>query len=491
MTQRIVKDVTPPISHVLSTNEIFRGDKINHELIKKHFFGEGRIQELDALEIISRAMEIFKSEPNLLRLDAPVTVCGDIHGQYYDLMKLFEVGGHPDKTKYLFLGDYVDRGYFSVECVLYLYSLKLAFPKNVHLLRGNHECKHLTEYFTFRSETIHKYSVKIYEACLESFHSLPLACVLNKQFFCVHGGISPELGYVDDIKNINRFQETPAFGLMCDLLWSDPLENFESQQSLSETFIHNSVRGCSYYYTYKAACDFLEQNGLLSIIRAHEAQDAGFRMYKATRSSGFPSVMTVFSAPNYLDVYGNKAAVLKYENNLMNIRQFHNQPHPYWLPNFMDVFTWSLPFVGEKITDMLIAVLNLCTKEELADNEKFEDERRTIIRNKILAVGRMSRMFSILRQESETINELKDILGTNNLPSGCLALGSEGLKQAINSFDDAKTFDLTNEKRPPMDGQQNQIAVVVRKVVEKATPVLVAPIISVSSPKQRKKKKQI
>ena len=104
--------------------------------------------------------------------------------------------------------------------------------------------------------------------------------------------------------------------------------------------------------SYQAACQFLERNKLLSIIRAHEAQDAGYRMYRKTRTTGFPSVMTLFSAPNYLDVYNNKAAILKYESNVLNIRQFNASPHPYWLPNFMDAFTWSLPFVGEKSASM-------------------------------------------------------------------------------------------------------------------------------------------
>ncbi len=250
---------------------------------------------------------------------------------------------------------------------------------------------------------------------------------------------------------------------MCDILWADPLEEF-GQEKTSDYFVHNHVRGCSYFFSYPAACNFLEKNNLLSVIRAHEAQDAGYRMYRKTRSTGFPSVMTIFSAPNYLDVYNNKAAVLKYENNVMNIRQFNCTPHPYWLPNFMDVFTWSLPFVGEKITDMLIAILNTCSKEELeeetpsfsgpaspplssADQESTEFKRRAI-KNKILAIGRLSRVFQVLREESERVTELKTASG-GRLPAGTLMLGAEGIKQAINSFEDARKVDLQNERLPP------------------------------------------
>jgi len=119
---------------------------------------------------------------------------------------------------------------------------------------------------------------------------------------------------------------------MCDILWADPLEEF-GQEKTQEFFVHNHVRGCSYFFSYPAACSFLEKNNLLSIIRAHEAQDAGYRMYRKTRTTGFPSVMTIFSAPNYLDVYNNKAAVLKYENNVMNIRQFSKVLAVFWRVN--------------------------------------------------------------------------------------------------------------------------------------------------------------
>lgn len=263
---------------------------------------------------------------------------------------------------------------------------------------------------------------------------------------------------------------------MCDILWADPLEEF-GQEKTGEYFVHNNVRGCSYFFSYPAACAFLEKNNLLSIIRAHEAQDAGYRMYRKTRTTGFPSVMTIFSAPNYLDVYNNKAAVLKYENNVMNIRQFNCTPHPYWLPNFMDVFTWSLPFVGEKITDMLIAILNTCSKEELeedapssvsptgpsspplamdtdheqdqADQKDEQSEfKRRAIKNKILAIGRLSRVFQVLREESERVTELKTATG-GRLPAGTLMLGAEGIKQAIHNFEDARKVDLQNERLPP------------------------------------------
>ncbi|KAL4939164.1 hypothetical protein BDV06DRAFT_214538 [Aspergillus oleicola] len=465
--ERVVKEVQAPALNTPSDDQFWDPEdqtKPNLQFLKQHFYREGRLTEDQALWIIHTGTEVLKAEPNLLEMDAPITVCGDVHGQYYDLMKLFEVGGDPSETRYLFLGDYVDRGYFSIECVLYLWALKIWYPNTLWLLRGNHECRHLTDYFTFKLECKHKYSERIYEACIESFCALPLAAVMNKQFLCIHGGLSPELHTLEDIKSIDRFREPPTHGLMCDILWADPLEDF-GQEKTGDYFIHNSVRGCSYFFSYPAACAFLEKNNLLSVIRAHEAQDAGYRMYRKTRTTGFPSVMTIFSAPNYLDVYNNKAAVLKYENNVMNIRQFNCTPHPYWLPNFMDVFTWSLPFVGEKITDMLIAILNTCSKEELEDetpstispaepsppmpmDTESNEFKRRAIKNKILAIGRLSRVFQVLREESERVTELKTAAG-GRLPAGTLMLGAEGIKQAITNFEDARKVDLQNERLPP------------------------------------------
>lgn len=503
-TERAVPSVAPPATFSPPDSDVFLPNGLpNTVFLKDHFFKEGRLQHHQAERILRAATDLLSTEPNLLTVPAPVTVCGDVHGQYYDLMKLFEVGGDPATTQYLFLGDYVDRGLFSIECLLYLYSLKLNYPQTFWMLRGNHECKHLTDYFTFKAECLHKYLELLYDECLESFNALPLAAIMNKQFFCVHGGLSPELRTLDDLVHLDRFREPPTKGLMCDLLWADPVEEYD-ENNMDQAFVRNTVRGCSYAFTYKALCQFLERTGLLLIIRAHEAQDAGYRMYKRTKTMGFPSLLTMFSAPNYLDTYNNKAAVLKYENNVMNIRQFNLSPHPYWLPHFMDVFTWSLPFVGEKVTDMLVSILNICTEEELDEEtpidqgfdtphalpvvtsppvtfadaplpvrtdqqmEEPEDnaynpytsaslqEKRMALRNKVLAIGRVARMYQVLREEAENVNRLKS-LNEGTLPKGSLMNGSEGLRQTILTFEDARKADIANEAMPPSQDEQKRI----------------------------------
>jgi len=268
------------------------------------------------------------------------------------------------------------------------------------------------------------------------------------------------------------------------LLWSDPVPNFghASENSThpaavpaSQMWGHNTARGCSYYYTYEAVIKFLERNELLGVIRGHEAQDAGYVMFRKTPTKKFPSVITVFSAPNYLDVYHNRGAVLKYANKSITIRQYHARPHPYWLPNFMDAFTWSLPFVGAKIIEMLLAVLSVCSQEELEDESSSSDDeeadrtmvnetlspgdlsaRRQQIKNKIIAVGRMQRMFQILREGAENASELSagnvGVDGSHPIGTrgGMDALGVQGnqIRRYIHSFDDARRLDMANERLP-------------------------------------------
>ncbi|KAH3755917.1 calcineurin A [Pelomyxa schiedti] len=484
-TERIVKSVPYPAADPIPTEVLFVDDGIDVDALRKHLALEGKLKAQDVLTIVKRVKNIFLNEPTLLHIDAPLTVCGDVHGQFWDLMKLLDIGGNVLKTTYLFLGDYVDRGNFSCEVVFLLYALKITYPKTFWMIRGNHECRHLTEFFTFKQECLHKYSQQIYDAIMESFDALPLGALVAGHFLCIHGGISPEIRTLDDIKRIDRFHEPPQTGPMCDLLWADPAENFTSD----EVYSFNEVRGCSYVFTFRAACAFLERNRLLSIIRAHEAQDEGFKMYLHRENAPFPTVITVFSAPNYLDTFNNKGAVLRYERNCLNIRQFNQVPHPYWLPNFMNVFTWSLPFVAEKIAEMLLSFLRLCDDADgVGDDDQDEREldalfgkseptrtrkishepvsatdsvevarakRKYALQQKILSVSRFMSIFNTLRTERDTVLQIKQMTGGASVPKGLLLEGPNALIQALGSFKAAQLADRMNERRPPMPTGSN------------------------------------
>uniref|UniRef100_A0A8B9KRR5 Serine/threonine specific protein phosphatases domain-containing protein n=1 Tax=Astyanax mexicanus TaxID=7994 RepID=A0A8B9KRR5_ASTMX len=427
-----------PPSHRLTVKEVFDSDgKPKVDVLKAHLTKEGRVEESVALRLIGEGAAILRSEKNLLDIEAPVT------GQFFSPSPSSSPRVSPARVG--------------------LCSWRAGFRRVERVERSSSLLfLSLTLLFFFPPVTGRiKYSERVYDACMDAFDCLPLAALMNQQFLCVHGGLSPEITNLDDIRKLDRFKEPPAYGPMCDLLWSDPLEDFGNEKT-QEHFTHNTVRGCSYFYSYPAVCDFLQHNNLLSVIRAHEAQDAGYRMYRKSQTTGFPSLITIFSAPNYLDVYNNKAAVLKYENNVMNIRQFNCSPHPYWLPNFMDVFTWSLPFVGEKVTEMLVNVLSICSNDELTTDEEIDgataSARKEVIRNKIRAIGKMARVFSVLREESESVLTLKGLTPTGMLPSGVLSGGREKLQNAIKgfspqhkitSFEEAKGLDRINERMPP------------------------------------------
>ena len=383
--------------------------KPNAEILRIHLLEGGRLTIEDAMKLIVGADKLLRMEPNVLELEDPITVCGDVHGQYYDLMTLLSIGGDPEVTQYLFLGDYVDRGCFSTEVALYLFSLKILSPTRLWMLRGNHECRHLTSYFNFREECLHKYNQDVYDAFQNAFDALPLAAVLSKSFLCLHGGLSPEIKSVDDISLIDRFTEPPTTGPMCDVLWADPMEEEEEHLCPDALFLHNEQRGCSYVFSFAAVQQFLKDNGLLSLIRAHEAQDEGFRMFRKIMDSGFPGVICIFSAPNYCDTYDNKASILQITDKVLHIRQFHSVEHPYVLPNFMNAFSWSLPFVYDKIFDV---VTMLTGGSSSTDNNnsaalKFLDEKcketflsrrgRTVLA-KVLAVARFMCLLRKLRR---------------------------------------------------------------------------------------------
>lgn len=358
-SERGIPEIEPPPLEPLAHDACFGGPGGTPDvaLLRSHFLRCGVLHRDDAIEILRRSTEVLRQEPNVLLLDDPVTICGDIHGQYYDLMTIFNLAGDPldeATAPYLFLGDYVDRGCFSTEVTLLLMALKVRLPTRVWLLRGNHECRHLTSYFNFKEECLHKYDAEVYDAFQYCFDALPLAALLNDTFLCVHGGLSPDIKNVDDISLIDRFREPPTSGAMCDLLWSDPMEDEEEQMCPDALYLHNELRGCSYVFSYAAVRQFLAENQLTAVIRAHEAQDEGFRMFRKVEDTGFPSVICIFSAPNYCDTYDNKASVLQVtDTKVLHIKQYHSVEHPYVLPNFMNAFSWSLPFVFDKVADMI------------------------------------------------------------------------------------------------------------------------------------------
>lgn len=279
---------------------------------------------------------------------------------------------------------------------------------------------------------------------------------------------------------------------MCDLLWSDPAEDYENIEGIlklvatprtnstattmpatdtsSGSFYHpNVARGCSYFYTYAAVNEFLVHNQMLSVVRAHESQDLGYRMYKKVPDMGFPSLITIFSAPNYCDVYQNKAAIMKYENNMVNIHQFNCSPHPYWLPNFMNVFTWSLPFVCEKISDIFLQILSICTEEELTQyDENFYsliegnqiEQRKEQMRSKIRAVGKAAKTYKRLRQLNESVLTLHSLTPSNNITDFNKDITDEAdvaasmLHEKSTStkeyFSRVKVLDQVNERMPSL-----------------------------------------
>lgn len=451
--KRVISAVPYPETRTLSKSEILsKRDRPRIDLLKRHLYDEGRLEIDAALCIVNRAARIFRAEDNMLKLHSPITICGDVHGQFYDLIKLFDVGGPPENTNYLFLGDYVDRGQFGIECVLYLYALKIAYPNSFHMLRGNHECRHLTSYFTFKEECQIKYGLELYEAVIDSFTCLPLVALVNRQFFCVHGGISPEIVSISDICEIDRFCEPPSTGPMCDLLWADPCEDYDEMETL-DMFAHNSNRGCSYFFNYPAISEFNAVNNLLCVVRAHEAQNNGFRMYRKNPKNGFPSLITIFSAPNYLDVYNNKAAILKYENNVINIKQFNAVVHPYWLPNFMDVFTWSLPFVAEKLTQILVTLINICTDEELNEDALNRvRERRAAIKAKVRAIGSLASTYTAIRKENENVVTLRGLTPPKRLDPGAITkMHSMLTESGGHKFEAVKKLDMAYERMPPIE----------------------------------------
>lgn len=262
------------------------------------------LEESELRKLCTKVKEIFLEESNVTPVSSPVTVCGDIHGQYFDLIeKLFPKGGDITETKYIFIGDFVDRGHHSVETLSLLLSYKLKYPGRITLTRGNHESRQISSMYGFYDEILHKYgNVNPWHYFVEIFDLLPLAAIIDDSIFCVHGGLSPDITAVDQIRLINRKVEIPQEGSLCDLMWSDPEEINGWQMG---------PRGAGWIFGSSVVDDFNYINGFRLIARAHQLVNEGYK-YSFEKKN----LVTVWSAPNYSYRCGNIASVMKVQNGV-------------------------------------------------------------------------------------------------------------------------------------------------------------------------------
>ena len=271
------------------------------------------LEEKHVKILCEKAKEILAKESTVQEVKCPVTVCGDVHGQFYDLMELFRIGGDSPNTNYLFMGDYVDCGYYSVETVSLLVTLKTRYPHRVTILRGNHESRQITQVYGFYDECLRKYgNPNVWKYFTDLFDYLPLTALVEGQIFCLHGGLSPSIDTLDHIRSLDRFQEVPHEGPMCDLLWSDP----DDRCGWGISF-----RGAGYTFGQDITEQFLHTNNLNLISRAHQLAMDGYDWCHEKQ------LITIFSAPNYCYRCGNQAAFLELDEQLnYNIVQFVPSP---------------------------------------------------------------------------------------------------------------------------------------------------------------------
>ncbi|CAA93605.1 putative serine/threonine-protein phosphatase C22H10.04 [Schizosaccharomyces pombe] len=272
-------------------------DNIIERLYEKQLIAESVIAYLCSL-----AKEVLMQESNVVRLSTPITVVGDIHGQFDDLLEIFRIGGPCPYTNYLFLGDYVDRGYYSIETITLLICLKLRYPKRITLLRGNHESRGITQTYGFYSECLRKYgNANVWKYFTDIFDFLTLSATIDDTIFCVHGGLSPSIQHIDQILVLDRFREFPHEGPMADLVWSDP------DPSVQEFSL--SPRGAGFSFGEVIVTKFLEYNNMKHILRAHQLCSEGYQILFEKKLS------TVWSAPNYCYRCANLASILQIDTD--------------------------------------------------------------------------------------------------------------------------------------------------------------------------------
>lgn len=285
-----------------------------------HMKDQKKIHRRYVVTILKAAYKHLRGLQTIQDLSIPesdkFTVCGDTHGQFYDLLHIFELNGFPSEDNpYLFNGDFVDRGSFSLEVVLTLLAFVVACPKGMFLTRGNHETLNMNKMYGFDGEVTAKYNQTVLDMFREVFLQLPLAAVIESKVFVCHGGLfSRDNVTLDELRAIDRYHEPPDEGLMTEMLWSDPQPGFGRAPS---------KRGVGVQFGQDVTENFLETNNLKLVVRSHECKPDGYQVLHEGKC------ITVFSAPNYCDQMGNKGAYIVFDKSIEpKICMFSESPHP-------------------------------------------------------------------------------------------------------------------------------------------------------------------
>uniref|UniRef100_A0A915C826 Serine/threonine-protein phosphatase n=1 Tax=Parascaris univalens TaxID=6257 RepID=A0A915C826_PARUN len=262
------------------------------------------VKEGEIIALCLKAKEIFLSQSSLIEIDPPVRVCGDTHGQYGDLLRLFSRGGFPPTSNYLFLGDYVDRGRQNLETICLLFCYKVKFPNNFFLLRGNHECSNVNRVYGFYEECNRRYqSPRMWQAFQDTFQCMPLCALVGERILCMHGGISPDLKSLQQLRQIPRPCDASTPSLEMDLLWADPVVGLTGFQA--------NMRGASYGFGPDILATMCKTLNIDLVARAHQVVQDGYEFFGARK------LVTIFSAPHYCGQFDNAAAMMIVDENLV------------------------------------------------------------------------------------------------------------------------------------------------------------------------------
>lgn len=279
-------------------------DEIISKLLEpKYSDPKTNLTEHEIKVLCLQSREIFLAQPTLLELTAPLKICGDIHGHYIDLLRIFELGGFPPVSNYLFLGNYIDRGNQSLKTICLLLAYKIKYPNNFYLLRGNHECASINRIYSFYDDCKHRYTIQLWKAFNICFNCLPFAAIVNNKIFCVHAGLSSELSNMEQIRSIVRPIDIPDSGFITDLLWSCPDDNLKGWDN-------NSV-GVSYDFGKDIVKNFLRAHNLEIICRGHQIVDKGYKFFADKK------LVSIFSATNYCGEYENIGAFMSVDERLV------------------------------------------------------------------------------------------------------------------------------------------------------------------------------